>query len=91
MPKSVTASEFKANCLALIDEAMRTGDTIAITRRGKPFTELVPHPVKKRGRRSPFEVWKGKVEIVGDIVSPIYAEWARDIDAQLKKRRARND
>ena len=70
--KTIKASEFKAKCLALMDEVARTGETVVITKNGEPVADLVPHRVKKR---SPFGVWKGQVEITGDIMSPIDVEW----------------
>jgi len=70
--KTIKASEFKAKCLALMDEVARTGETVVITKNGEPVADLVPHRVKKR---NPFGVWKGKVEIIGDIMSPIDVEW----------------
>jgi len=72
MFRMIKASEFKAKCLALIDEVAGTGDPIVITKHGKPLAELVPHRTPKR---SPLGVWKGKVIIKGDIISPIDVEW----------------
>jgi hypothetical protein len=37
-------------------------------------------------KRSLLSILKGQIEITGDIVSPVYAEWAQDIDAELEKR-----
>jgi prevent-host-death family protein len=68
----IKASEFKAKCLALIDQVADTGDPIVITKNGKPLAKLVPHQVPKR---SPLGVWKDKVIIKGDIISPIDIEW----------------
>jgi prevent-host-death family protein len=72
MFRMIKASEFKAKCLALIDEVADTGHPIVITKNGKPLAELVPHRTPKR---SPLGVWKGKVIIKGDINSPIDVEW----------------
>jgi prevent-host-death family protein len=69
--KTIKASEFKAKCLALMDEVARTGERLVITKNGEPVAELVPHKKK----RSPFGVWKDEVEIIGDIMSPIDLEW----------------
>jgi prevent-host-death family protein len=69
--KTIKASEFKAKCLALMDEVARTGERIVITKNGEPVAELVPHKKK----RSPLGIWKGQVEIIGDIMSPIDVEW----------------
>jgi prevent-host-death family protein len=38
----VQASEFKARCLALLDEVARHRTTIVVTKRGKPVARLVP-------------------------------------------------
>jgi len=40
--KSVAATEFKAKCLALIDQVHDTGKPITITKRGKPVAVLQP-------------------------------------------------
>ena len=63
----VTATELKAKCLALLDEVDDRGDTIIVTKRGRPVAAL--EPVKKKPWKSPRGAWVGKVEIVGDIVN----------------------
>jgi prevent-host-death family protein len=68
----IKASEFKAKCLALMDEVQRTGVPVVITKNGKPVAELVPHRMKKKSLQG---IWKGQVEITGDIMSPIEVEW----------------
>ena len=73
MTKQIKASEFKAKCLALIDEVATTGRPIVVTKNGKPMAELVPH--HPRQKKSPFGIWKGKVKIIGDIMAPIDVEW----------------
>lgn len=40
---TIQASEFKAKCLALMDQVARTGETIVVTKNGKPVAELRPH------------------------------------------------
>jgi prevent-host-death family protein len=72
MLRTIKASEFKAKCLALIDQVADTGNSIVITKNGKPLAKLVPHRVPTR---SPIGIWKGKVKIKGDIISPIDVEW----------------
>lgn len=73
MTKIMKASEFKAKCLAVMDEVAKTGEGVVVTKNGKPIAELVPH--KTTERPSPFGIWKGKVEITGDIISPVDVEW----------------
>ncbi len=64
----VGATEFKAKCLALLDEIEQHGGPITITRRGLPVA--VVGAAKKRPWKSPKNSWAGKLRIVGDIVSP---------------------
>jgi prevent-host-death family protein len=40
--QTIKASEFKAKCLALMDEVALTGETIRVTKHGKPIVELRP-------------------------------------------------
>lgn len=45
----VSVTEFKAKCLAMLDELHVTGGTITVTKRGKPHVEVgLPVPVKKK-------------------------------------------
>ena len=66
--KTLTSSEFKAKCLAILDEVARTGEPVTILKRGKPVAQLVP-PVP-RGEGYPQELIIGTVRIKGDIVEP---------------------
>ena len=68
----IAAGEFKAKCLKLMDHVERTGTSITITKRGRPVAQLSPiRPTLK----SAFGFFKGNIEILGDIVSPIDVEW----------------
>ena len=66
---TIQASEFKAECLALMDQVARTGETIVVTKNGKPVAELRPHRPPRA--KSLIGLHKGKVRIRGDIVSPV--------------------
>jgi len=70
---TVKASEFKAKCLALMDEVARTGEPLLITKKGKPVAELRP-PSGGR-RKTPFGAHEGTVKILGDIVAPLDEPW----------------
>ena len=72
MTKAIKASEFKAKCLALLDEVAASGDRLVITKNGKPVADLVPH---KTTKPSPLGLLKGRMKITGDIISPIDVEW----------------
>jgi len=65
--KVVSATEFKAKCLGLIDELETHGGTLTVTKRGRPVATVAP--AKKKGFKSLKGVLAGKIEIVGDIVN----------------------
>jgi len=72
MSRMMKASEFKAKCLALMDEVERTGQRVVITKNGKPIAELGPYQQRKR---NVFGILEGRVFITGDIISPVEMEW----------------
>ena len=76
-PRTIMASEFKAKCLKLMDEVAETGDEIIITKNGKPVSRLVPYREKPE---SWFGRDRGKLKILGDIISPIDVEWEAQSD-----------
>jgi prevent-host-death family protein len=40
--KQVTATTFKAKCLALLDDVEETGEPLVVTKHGKPVARVVP-------------------------------------------------
>lgn len=66
--ETIQASEFKAKCLALMDEVARTGKTIVVTKNGRPVAELRPHRAPRA--KSLFGLHRGRLRIRGDIVGP---------------------
>ena len=40
--RSIPAGRFKAQCLALLDDVQATGETIVVTKRGKPVAQVIP-------------------------------------------------
>ncbi|MFN0314849.1 MAG: type II toxin-antitoxin system Phd/YefM family antitoxin [Burkholderiales bacterium] len=69
----ISAVEFKAQCLKLMDQVARTRETVIITKRGKPVAKLIPADEIKRRL---FGCMAGTVTYEGDIVSPIAVEGA---------------
>jgi prevent-host-death family protein len=72
MTRHIKASEFKAKCLALMDEVARTGASVVITKNGKAVAELVPHRPRRQNARG---ILKNELFVTGDIVSPVDVEW----------------
>jgi prevent-host-death family protein len=64
----MAAGEFKAKCLQVMDQVRSTRTPIVITKRGKPIAKLVP---AEEYHSTAFDSLKGKIEILGDIVSPV--------------------
>jgi prevent-host-death family protein len=67
--KKIAAGEFKARCLALMEDVRSTREPLVITKRGKPVAKLVP----VGGARKTHWIGRlnGKMRIVGDIESPV--------------------
>jgi len=66
--KSLSSTEFKAKCLAVLDEVARTGEAVTILKRGKPVAQLVPPVPREKGY--PQEQIMGTGRINGNIVQP---------------------
>ena len=65
--KSIRASDFKARCLRIMDEVETRREQVVITKKGRPVAKLVPAETPSR---KVFGCLEGRLEIVGDIVSP---------------------
>lgn len=73
---NISAAEFKAKCLKLLDEVASTHEPLIITKRGKPVAKLVP--VEEEPRAPLFGYMKGTVQILGDIVNVPHEPWAAE-------------
>ena len=73
--KRVAISEFKAHCLEILSNVSTTKDSIIITKRDKEIAKVIPFNSKKK---SVFGMFKGQVEITGDIVAPLNVKWDAD-------------
>lgn len=65
--RTIAAGEFKAKCLALLDDVCQTGQPLIVTKRGKPVVEVVA----VKGARS----LRGSLVREEDVVSPIDTGW----------------
>ena len=70
--REVSAGDFKARCLALMDEVRDRGGEYVITKRGARVAKLVPVRTERRPLRGSM---KGTVKVLGDIVSPLDEPW----------------
>lgn len=67
-----TATEFKARCLAILDEVNATGEAVSITKRGRPVARVLPAARPAEGY--PQDKLRGTGKILGDIVGSICPE-----------------
>jgi len=71
--QEVAISEFKAKCLALLEQVQKTKKPLRVTRYGKPVADIVP-PAPPKNDGSWLGSMRGTMEILGDIVSPVMDE-----------------
>ncbi len=75
--RTMNATEFKAKCLAVLDQ-VKDGSEVIVTKRGKPVARLVPvAPIRKTMRG----MWKGG-RILGEIV---HNDWSDLFDVLKDK------
>jgi prevent-host-death family protein len=65
--KQMAAGKFKAECLAVMDQVLKSGEPVTITKHGKPVVKLVP---AEKDADDIFGYMAGRAKTVGDIVSP---------------------
>ncbi len=70
--REIPAGEFKAKCLAIMDEVQQRGGAYVITKRGVPVAKLVPVRLE---RRPLLGSMKGTVVTRGDLVRPLDEPW----------------
>jgi prevent-host-death family protein len=86
--RTMAAGKFKAQCLAVMDEVQAKREPVVVTKNGKPVAKLVPLDLPE-GEDPLDAFYFGNIEIVGDIMAPIYTdqEWEEFFEAsaaQLK-------
>ena len=70
--RTLSASEFKARCLELLDEVARTREPLVITKRGRPVARLTPLELDAS------MALEGSVRYGGDIVGSTGEDWDAD-------------
>jgi prevent-host-death family protein len=68
-------SEFKARCLALLEQVRKRGDELVVTKHGRPIARVVPVRQPDGPLRGSM---RGLVEVRGDIV---HVDWSDEWDA----------
>ena len=64
--QTITASEFKAKCLKIMDEVLESGEPLAVTKHGKVVCEITPPSNKPKIDRSGmigmFSQWESELD-----------------------------
>lgn len=68
--RTISAAEFKAKCLQLMDDVHERKLTLIVTKRGKPVMRAVP-PEATEESFVPLWGRSPNVKILGDIMAPI--------------------
>ena len=69
--QTIQATEFKAKFLALTDKIALSGETLVVTKKGKPIVEMKTYSGKRV--TSPFGLHPD-LEIHGDLLAPLDQE-----------------
>jgi len=75
----ISAGEFKAKCLKLMDNVASTREPLLITKHGKPVAMMVP--VTPEPAATLFGYMTGTATVRGDIVAPLDVEWEAENNA----------
>ena len=70
MARTIPASEFKAKCLAILDEVAETYEMVVVTKRGKPVARVLP-------AEEPRSLIGSVTYHVSDeeLIKPLYEDW----------------
>jgi prevent-host-death family protein len=70
MSRTISATQFKARCLALLDEVALTGETITVTKHGKPVARVGP-------AEPPPSLVGSVTYLVSDeeLIAPLWEDW----------------
>ena len=86
--RTMPAGQFKAKCLAVMDEVQSRREPVLVTKNGKNVVMMVP--LEMPSDKDPLDAFYfGKIEILGDIISSPFTdeEWEsfeRDAVEQVK-------
>ena len=68
--RAITATQFKAKCLGLLDEVAATGEDLIVTKRGRPVARVV-------AMVPPASLLGSVTQLVGDdeLIAPLTESW----------------
>ncbi len=69
----ISAAQFKAECLKLMDLVEKTREPIVITKHGRPVAQLAP---VSSDSGSLFGYMRDTMKIEGDVMAPVEEKWS---------------
>ena len=72
--KTIPAGEFKAKCLAIMDDVLRTGEPVRVTKNGRPTVLIVPDSQAEEVRETKFGMFADEITWIGDVITPLGTE-----------------
>lgn len=69
----ISAAEFKAKCLKIMDRVQKFHQEVIVTKFGKPVVRIIPFVAEKQG--TSWGKLKGTALVEGDIVSSTGEKW----------------
>lgn len=84
--RTMAAGEFKAKCLAVMDDVKNKRETVLLTKHGEPWAKLVP--LDNPDELDPLAAFRYPgLKIVGDIEAPLYTdeEWEGFFEASASQ------
>ena len=70
--RTMGAAKAKAQFLSVLNDVAHKREPVIVTKNGKAVAQLIPMPLA--GEDPIFGFLKGKIEIVGDILSPTFTD-----------------
>ncbi len=86
--KSLAITEFKAKCLAVLEEVARTESPVTVTRRGKALARVIPVSIAKDGVSEQASLL-GTIHEVEDDGSSVLPTEDWDMNREPRKARRR--
>jgi prevent-host-death family protein len=70
--KTMGAAEAKTHFLSVLKDVELKRESVVVTKNGRPVAQVIPMPLVAEDPI--FGFYQGKIEIVGDILSPVYTD-----------------
>jgi prevent-host-death family protein len=67
--REITATQFKARCLRLLDEVAETGETLVVTKHGRPVARVEP-PLRPDDLRGSVKINMSDEELIHFSMGP---------------------